>query len=144
MTWILLLAACGSREPVKQLAFPDWAGSKTELRATEQVRTHDLTVGTGPTADGGDRVTVHYAGWLADGPLFDSSYDRGAPFSATLGRGEVIEGWDQGVRGMAVGGKRGMVLPPHLAYGERGSPPVIPPNSVLVFEIELVALEKAH
>ncbi len=85
---------------------------------------------------------MHYTGWLVNGTMFDSSHKRGTPFSATLGRGEVIPGWDKGVRGMAVGGKRGLVLPPHLAYGDRGVGE-IPPDSVLIFEIELVDLQVA-
>jgi FKBP-type peptidyl-prolyl cis-trans isomerase len=98
----------------------------------------DLTVGTGAEATPGRRITVHYTGWLTDGTKFDSSVDRGQPYTLTLGAGEVIQGWDQGIVGMKVGGKRRLEIPPQLAYGERGFPPVIPPNSTLIFEVELV------
>lgn len=135
----LLFSACVQAPSPRP--FPDWAGDGATLAGTSEVQTHEIAVGTGPIAEGGSRVTVHYTGWLLDGIAFDTSLDRGVPFSATLGAGEVITGWDQGVRGMAVGGKRGLVLPPDLAYGSRGAPPTIPPDSVLVFEIELVDLD---
>jgi FKBP-type peptidyl-prolyl cis-trans isomerase len=144
MFWLTLLLGCGTGTPAVErvTGTPDWAGTKRELYDTTELRTHDLVVGKGPTATGGDRVSVHYTGWLVNGTEFDSSRDRG-PFSATLGRNQVIPGWDTGVRGMAVGGKRGLVIPSRLAYGERGMPPIIPPDSVLVFEIELVDLKQA-
>jgi len=98
----------------------------------------DLVKGTGPEAVRGKTVEVHYTGWLTDGTKFDSSVGRG-PFSFRLGAGEVIEGWDRGVAGMRVGGKRKLTLPPDLAYGAAGAPPEIPPNAALVFEVELLA-----
>ena len=100
----------------------------------------DLVVGDGAEAVNGKRVTVHYVGTLTDGKKFDASTDRGEPFSFRLGGGEVIRGWDQGVAGMRVGGKRKLTIPPELAYGARGFPPVIPPNSTLVFEVELLGV----
>jgi len=101
----------------------------------------DLVVGTGDEAQAGDRVTVNYTGWLWHGKKFDSSIDRGEPFQFTLGSGEVIKGWDQGIFGMKVGGTRKLIIPPDLAYGAAGSPPKIPPNATLVFEVELLAVE---
>lgn len=101
----------------------------------------DMALGSGATATENATVTVHYTGWLLDGRKFDSSYDRSKPFSFTLGAGRVIEGWDRGVAGMKVGGKRELIIPPELAYGARGAGGVIPPNAALRFEIELIAVE---
>lgn len=101
----------------------------------------DMEVGTGATAVENAKVTVHYTGWLLDGTKFDSSLDRDTPFSFTLGAGQVIRGWDLGVEGMKVGGKRELVIPSDLAYGERGAGGgVIPPNAPLRFEVELLAV----
>jgi FKBP-type peptidyl-prolyl cis-trans isomerase len=98
----------------------------------------DLRPGTGAEATSGKRITVHYVGTLTDGKKFDSSRDRGEGFSFVLGAGQVIKGWDQGVAGMKVGQLRKLTIGPELAYGARGFPPVIPPNSTLVFEVELL------
>jgi FKBP-type peptidyl-prolyl cis-trans isomerase len=98
----------------------------------------DLTVGEGAEAVAGEEVTVHYTGWLTNGSKFDSSKDRYQPFSFPLGAGHVIKGWDQGVIGMKVGGKRKLTIPPELGYGARGAGGVIPPNATLVFEVELL------
>jgi FKBP-type peptidyl-prolyl cis-trans isomerase len=98
----------------------------------------DLVVGTGAEATSGKKVQVHYTGWLTDGKKFDSSLDRGKPFGFTLGAGQVIQGWDKGVAGMRVGGKRKLTIPPELGYGGRGAGNVIPPNATLVFEVELL------
>lgn len=99
----------------------------------------DDVVGHGAVAAPGDNVTVHYDGTLyPNGQRFDSSVERGQPFTFQLGARRVIAGWEEGVKGMAVGGKRILVIPPQLAYGERGAPPVIPPNAVLKFEVELL------
>ena len=100
----------------------------------------ELAPGNGPAAALGQRVSVHYTGWLTDGKKFDSSLDRGQPFSFILGRGQVIQGWDRGVAGMKVGGKRKLTIPPELGYGARGVPGAIPPNSTLVFEVELLGI----
>lgn len=103
----------------------------------------DLALGKGAEAKTGDTVSVQYVGTLADGKEFDSSRKPGrTPFVFQLGQGRVIRGWDQGVVGMKVGGKRKLVIPPALAYGERGMPPVIPPNSTLTFEVELLEIKK--
>jgi FKBP-type peptidyl-prolyl cis-trans isomerase FkpA len=104
------------------------------------LKSEDLTVGSGDEATTGKTVSVHYTGTLTDGSKFDSSLDRGRPFEFQLGAGRVIKGWDQGVLGMKVGGKRKLTIPSELAYGARGFPPVIPPNSTLVFEIELLGV----
>ena len=100
----------------------------------------DLVVGTGDTAAAGQRVSVHYTGWTTDGRKFDSSKDRGQAFIFSLGRGEVIRGWDEGVAGMKVGGKRKLTIPSELGYGSRGAGSVIPPNATLLFEVELLAV----
>ena len=100
----------------------------------------ELVVGGGAVAAAGQKVSVHYTGWLTDGSKFDSSKDRGEPFAFPLGRGQVIRGWDEGVSGMKVGGKRKLTIPPGLGYGARGAGGVIPPNATLVFEVELLAV----
>jgi len=92
-------------------------------------------------AETGKTVKVHYTGTLTDGTKFDSSLDRGEPFTFQLGAGRVIKGWDEGVKGMRVGGKRKLTIPPDMGYGETGSPPKIPPNATLVFEIELLDVQ---
>lgn len=127
----------------KQLAM----GILTSARAADGVSStkdgftiEDLRVGDGPVAKAGKMVTVHYRGTLADGTVFDESYKRGQPFQFNLGAGQVIKGWDQGVAGMKVGGKRKLVIPPALAYGDAGAGGVIPPNSTLTFEVELLGV----
>ncbi len=106
--------------------------------AVTQLVKKDLKVGKGATAKAGDSVTVHYRGTLTSGEKFDASYDRNEPFVFSLGAGEVIKGWDAGVAGMKVGGKRKLTVPSDMAYGAEGRPPTIPPNSTLVFEVELL------
>ena len=101
----------------------------------------DLKVGTGAEAKEGSKVKVHYTGTLKSGKKFDSSLDRGKPFEFTIGKGQVIKGWDKGVKGMKVGGKRKLTIPYELAYGEHGKPPTIPPRATLIFEIELLGVE---
>ena len=100
----------------------------------------DVVVGDGAAAASGQQVTVHYTGWLTNGTKFDSSKDRNDPFVFPLGAGRVIKGWDEGVQGMKVGGKRKLTIPPALGYGARGAGGVIPPNATLVFEVELLGV----
>ncbi len=130
-------------------ATPAFAGSKTKTEngnVTELIK-KDHKVGTGTEAVSGHDVSVHYTGWLYDpkapdhkGRKFDSSRDRGQPFQFTLGAGQVIQGWDQGVAGMKVGGQRTLIIPPQLGYGARGAGGVIPPNATLVFDVELLGV----
>jgi FKBP-type peptidyl-prolyl cis-trans isomerase len=123
---LVSLAACGSDNP-----------SSPTTPATLGVE--DLVVGTGAVATNGDVLTVNYVGRLTNGTKFDSSYDRGLPYTFRLGAGQVIRGWDQGLVGMRVGGTRRLTIPPDLAYGSTGSGP-IPPNATLIFDVELLSI----
>jgi len=125
------------------MAKPFGGGSKPAESANAggtDLKIEDLTVGSGAEAVDGKRVSVHYTGTLTDGSKFDSSLDRGQPFEFGLGDGQVIPGWDMGVKGMKVGGKRRLTIPSDLGYGAAGSPPVIPPNATLLFDIELLGV----
>ncbi|MES9936936.1 MAG: FKBP-type peptidyl-prolyl cis-trans isomerase [Sedimenticola sp.] len=110
----------------------------TEKMTDSGLKYEDLVEGDGEQAKAGNNVTVHYTGWLTDGSKFDSSLDRNDPFRFPLGAGRVIRGWDEGVQGMKVGGKRKLTIPPQLGYGAAGAGGVIPPNATLVFEVELL------
>ena len=112
----------------------------TPTRKPSGLEYWDIKVGTGAEAVAGKPVRVHYTGWLTDGKKFDSSVDRGQPFAFPLGAGRVIKGWDEGVAGMKVGGKRQLRIPPDLGYGPRGAGGVIPPNATLVFDVELIGV----
>ena len=131
-------------------ATPSLVISKEDLPVLPLTELHkiDKSEGTGPLAKKGTMVTVHYTGWLYDpsksagkGTKFDSSKDRGQTFQFGLGRGMVIQGWEQGVEGMRVGGNRTLLVPPDLGYGSRGAGGVIPPNAALMFDIELIEVE---
>jgi FKBP-type peptidyl-prolyl cis-trans isomerase len=111
--------------------------SREVVEEVTELKIEDLEVGSGEEAVSGKEVTVHYTGTLTDGTKFDSSVDRGEPFTFSLGAGQVIQGWDEGLLGMKVGGKRRLTIPSGMAYGELGAPPVIGPNAILIFEIEL-------
>ncbi len=126
-------------ETTQQEATPTETDESTET-ATKLAK-KDLVVGKGAAAKTGDRVSVHYTGWLTDGTKFDSSLDRGQPFEFVLGQGQVIPGWDEGVVGMKVGGKRELIIPPDMAYGDHGAGGVIPPNATLKFNVELLAIK---
>ena len=124
------------------------ACSHTPNQLVNTMTVTDVQVGTGAEATAGKAVTVHYTGWLYDesapdqrGKKFDSSRDRGQPFVFALGAGTVIKGWDQGVEGMKVGGKRTLILPPEFGYGSRGAGGVIPPNATLIFDVELLGVQ---
>lgn len=115
--------------------------AKEEFMITNGLTAEIITEGSGAEASAGNTVSVHYTGWLTDGTKFDSSVDRGQPFSFTLGAGAVIAGWDQGVAGMKVGEKRKLTIAPELGYGVAGAGGVIPPNATLVFDVELLAIQ---
>lgn len=124
------------------------AGEVDEAKATKTqsgLKFIDSTPGTGAEAKSGQTVSVHYTGWLYEGgkkgAKFDSSVDRGEPFDFSLGAGRVIKGWDEGVAGMKIGGKRTLIIPPDLGYGSRGAGTAIPPNATLVFDVELLAVK---
>ncbi len=107
----------------------------------ENLKIEDMQIGEGPEVQSGDTIVIHYTGTLEDGTKFDSSYDRNQPFETPIGVGMVIPGWDQGVLGMKVGGKRKLTIPPELAYGQQGAGNIIPPNSTLTFELELLEIK---
>jgi FKBP-type peptidyl-prolyl cis-trans isomerase FkpA len=144
--------ACGGERAAEQ---PETAAPEAAAAAAAQaptldpaaltetgtgLRYQDLVVGEGADAVAGQTVTVHYTGWLLGGAKFDSSLDRGEPFAFPLGQGRVIRGWDEGVAGMKVGGKRRLVIPPDLGYGAAGAGGVIPPDATLVFDVELLGV----
>jgi FKBP-type peptidyl-prolyl cis-trans isomerase FkpA len=138
------LALFSLAAPLPILAGAQGAQAKmTEM--ADGLKYTDTALGSGAQATPGHKVTVNYTGWLDEhgkkGRKFDSSLDRGQPFSFTLGAHQVIAGWDEGVAGMKVGGKRTLVIPPDLAYGTRGAGGVIPPNATLVFDVELLKVE---
>jgi FKBP-type peptidyl-prolyl cis-trans isomerase len=112
-----------------------------EVTTPSGLKYDDLTVGTGAEAKMGQTVSVHYTGWLTDGKKFDSSVDRKQPFEFPLGMGRVIKGWDEGVQGMKVGGKRKLTIPPGLGYGARGAGGAIPPDATLIFDVELLGIK---
>ena len=134
----LLATACGSGQPS---GAANWERAMELSKAVTSLQIVDSQVGTGEEARPGRRVSVHYTGTLMDGTKFDSSRDRNEPFEFRLGAGEVIPGWDQGVRGMRVGGTRKLTIPANLAYGARGAAGVIPPNAALKFDIELLEVK---
>jgi peptidylprolyl isomerase len=141
MRSILIVAVCVAAAPVLARA-EDKIDPAKMTKTDSGLRYQDLTVGTGAKPSAGQSCGVHYTGWLWEGgkkgKKFDSSVDRGTPFEFPLGQGMVIKGWDEGVATMKCGGKRLLLIPPDLAYGERGAGGVIPPNATLLFEVELL------
>ena len=125
--------------PAAATPAPEAAGGKVHKLASG-LQYEDVVVGSGKMAEPGMNVSVHYTGWLTDEAKtkFDSSVDRGQPFQFQLGAGQVIQGWDEGVKGMRIGGKRKLTIPPDLGYGSRGASGVIPPNATLLFDVELI------
>lgn len=113
---------------------------KNEITTSSGLTYRDEVVGTGEVAVAGKTATVHYTGWLENGKQFDSSVDRGQPFSFRLGAGQVIKGWDEGVQGMKVGGKRKLTIPANLGYSARGAGGIIPPHATLIFDVELLGV----
>jgi FKBP-type peptidyl-prolyl cis-trans isomerase len=118
----------------------DFQVSGTPTAAASGLQIIEIQPGSGDEARSGQQVTVHYTGWLTDGTKFDSSRDRGDPFQFGLGKGQVIRGWDEGVAGMKVGGRRRLVIPPELGYGQRGAGRAIPPGATLLFNVELLGV----
>jgi FKBP-type peptidyl-prolyl cis-trans isomerase len=139
-------SGCGNTNKPNTTGSPS---TSTPMKVTGQPTTTssglqywDIVVGTGATAAAGNMVKVHYTGFLTTGEKFDSSRDRGEPFSFPLGAGQVIKGWDEGVAGMKVGGQRQLRIPPQLAYGASGAGGAIPPNATLIFDVELLEVGK--
>jgi len=137
---VLLLAVVGYSLYKSQTPSAPEISDADLITTTSGLQYQDLEVGAGAEAKPGDQVSVHYTGWLEDGTKFDSSVDRNEPFQFQLGAGMVIQGWDEGVAGMKVGGKRKLVIPSNLGYGAAGAGGVIPPNASLIFDVELLAI----
>ena len=139
-----LISACAKPEETRDgTAEPAATGEPEagEVVTSTGLKYVDLEVGKGPEAQPGNTVEVHYTGRLQDGTKFDSSLDRQEPFTFRLGAGEVIEGWDQGIAGMKVGGKRKLTIPPELGYGDQGAGEAIPPGATLIFEVKLLGVQ---
>jgi FKBP-type peptidyl-prolyl cis-trans isomerase FkpA len=133
--------AADKKAPKAAAAQPAAAAPGKPVTTASGLTYEDIGLGQGAAAKPGDKVAVHYTGWLTDKTKFDSSRDRNVPFEFVLGAGMVIRGWDEGVAGMKVGGKRKLTIPPNLGYGATGAGGVIPPNATLVFEVELLGIK---
>lgn len=146
---MLTLVSCFEKDKAPETAAAPAATAEAQKGApvtqaqtgNPELKSEDLKVGTGAEAVTGKTVSVHYTGWLTDGKKFDSSLDRKEPFKFPLGAGQVIQGWDKGVVGMKVGGKRKLTIPSEMGYGAQGAGGVIPANATLVFEVELLGVE---
>jgi len=144
LSGVVVFAQTPTHKPVQAVRPNTNAPSKVTgdgVKTESGLQYWDIKVGLGAIAKAGDHVKVHYTGWLTTGKKFDSSVDANQPFEFTLGQGEVIKGWDEGVAGMKVGGKRQLRIPPELAYGETGFKNVIQPNATLIFDIQLLAVK---
>jgi FKBP-type peptidyl-prolyl cis-trans isomerase len=139
----MLVSACGSGGDKGDGGFSAELGIDPAALTSKPsgLKYQDLSAGQGAEAMEGKTAVVHYTGWLTNGQKFDSSRDRGEPFAFRLGAGQVIAGWDEGVAGMKVGGRRKLVIPAELGYGQAGAPPVIPPGATLVFDVELLGVQ---
>jgi len=138
---ILLLAAAALLAQTKPNTSAPTKVTGDGTKTASGLQYWDIKVGTGAEAKSSSHVTVHYTGWLTSGKKFDSSVDAGKPFDFTIGRGDVIKGWEEGVAGMKVGGKRQLRIPPELGYGASGYPGVIPANATLIFDIQLLGVK---
>jgi peptidylprolyl isomerase len=134
----LILSAFAQTTPAKKAAGGPTKVTGAPTKTPSGLEYWDIKVGTGAIAQSGHNVKVDYTGWLTDGKKFDSSVGTGKPFELMLGAGQVIKGWDEGIAGMKVGGKRQLRIPPDLAYGAKGYPGAIPPNATLIFDVQLV------
>ncbi|MCI0697305.1 FKBP-type peptidyl-prolyl cis-trans isomerase [candidate division KSB1 bacterium] len=130
-------------EAAKETAgnYPGWATAKQPETTSTGLKYIDIEIGNGASPQSGQQVVVHYSGYLTNGTKFDSSVDSDEALAFAIGVGQVIRGWDEGVMSMKAGGKRKLIIPPQLGYGERGAPPVIPPNAELIFDVELLEVK---
>lgn len=135
---VLLVFMNNDKTVSSQINIPSPTAS---LQSAEELKIEDIKIGEGQEVKKGDTISIHYVGTLLNGTKFDSSVDRGTPFETVIGVGDVIKGWDEGVIGMKVGGKRKLTIPAFMAYGEQGAGSVIPPNSTLIFELELLGIK---
>lgn len=137
VAFLVMISACEKKNNAEATS-TSATGATSAMANETKLKIEDIKVGTGKEAVAKKQITVHYTGTLTNGKKFDSSLDRNQPFSFTLGVGQVIRGWDEGFAGMKVGGKRKLTIPSNMGYGERGAGDVIPPNSTLIFDVELL------